>query len=466
MIDPVSERRAALVLGDFFITLAAFYVGGWLRFGPRFDEVWQILGLPSLGRFGPVLALVATVTFYLSGCYLPEVRWSLTAELQDLFRSVAVLLGAVLSLLYLFRLVAVSRLLLAGFFTLLFLGCSALRVIVRIRIRRRMRKGLGRRQVLFVGAQPVASDLARSFERHSHLGIRAIGFIGSVDEAIGELPRLGGIDDLPMILSTSVVDEVMVCLKADEWSRLDDITGVCRQQGKAVRVPVRDMYVTLSEAHFDDLDGITMLSLAPTHETRAGMVGKRVFDLVGAITLLAVLSPLLLVVSIWLLLSQGSPILYRQARGGLHGRPFRALKFRTMEIGAEAKRIDLLDRNERTGPIFKLTDDPRITHAGRTLRRASVDELPQLINVLKGEMSLVGPRPQPVEEVMTYDLWHRRRLSMKPGITGLWQVTARNDPGFDRWMELDLEYIDRWSPWLDLQILARTPVALIRSPGT
>ena len=141
------------------------------------------------------------------------------------------------------------------------------------------------------------------------------------------------------------------------------------------------------------------------------------------------------------------------------------LKFRTMVDGAEAMREDLIDQNERTGPAFKIADDPRITRFGRWLRKTSIDETPQLLNVFLGQMSLVGPRPQPLEEVAEYDLWHRRRLSMRPGITGLWQVQARNDPSFGAWMDLDLEYIDRWSLGLDFSVLIRTPTALVRTPG-
>ena len=156
---------------------------------------------------------------------------------------------------------------------------------------------------------------------------------------------------------------------------------------------------------------------------------------------------------------------FSQDRGGLSGRTFPAHKFRTMVDDAEDQRAGLVSQNERTGPVFKIEDDPRVTPVGGFLRKTSIDELPQLWNVFKGEMSLVGPRPQPVIEVAAYDFWHRRRLSMRPGITGLWQITARNDPDFNRWMELDLQYIDRWSLLLDLRILVLTPWALFRTPG-
>jgi lipopolysaccharide/colanic/teichoic acid biosynthesis glycosyltransferase len=172
-----------------------------------------------------------------------------------------------------------------------------------------------------------------------------------------------------------------------------------------------------------------------------------------------VLSPVALAIALWIRSFDGAPVLFRQTRVGLHGRPFEVLKFRTMVADAEERYDEVVGLSDSRA--FKLTDDPRITPPGRFLRRTSLDELPQVWNVLRGEMSLVGPRPAPPREVEGYDVWHRRRLSMKPGITGLWQVTARRDDSFDRRANLDLEYIDRWSLWLDITILAKTiPAAL------
>ena len=178
-----------------------------------------------------------------------------------------------------------------------------------------------------------------------------------------------------------------------------------------------------------------------------------------------VLSPLFLALGVAIWRIDGRPILFHQARVGLHGRPFQVVKFRTMVRGAEERLAELEALNEISGQAFKVTDDPRLSRSGRWLRRLSLDEFPQLWNVLRGQMSLVGPRPPLPREVADYDVWHRRRLSMKPGITGLWQVEARRDPEFDRWVAMDLAYIDRWSLWLDLKIIARTIPAMIAGEG-
>jgi lipopolysaccharide/colanic/teichoic acid biosynthesis glycosyltransferase len=196
------------------------------------------------------------------------------------------------------------------------------------------------------------------------------------------------------------------------------------------------------------------------------LAAKRLLDIVGSACGLIVLSPILLGVTVAIALRDGRPILFRQSRAGLNGRPFQIAKFRTMGRDADALRAELRAHNEIDGNAsFKMTNDPRITPIGRFLRRTSLDELPQLWNVLKGEMSLVGPRPHPFDDVAGYDDWHRRRLSMKPGITGLWQIGARTEASFDRWVAKDLEYIDRWSLWLDLRVIIATVPALLRAEG-
>jgi len=189
---------------------------------------------------------------------------------------------------------------------------------------------------------------------------------------------------------------------------------------------------------------------------------KRLFDVAFGGVALVLLAPLLAFVGLVVRAVDGGPILFRQSRIGLHGRPFQLIKFRTMEPGAEDRLEELMARNEIRGPAFKVTDDPRLTRTGRILRATSLDELPQIWNVLRDEMSLVGPRPPLPWEVDAYDPWHHRRLAVKPGITGLWQVQARQGEDFDQRVELDLEYIDRWSVWLDIEIIVRTIPAMFK----
>ncbi len=213
-------------------------------------------------------------------------------------------------------------------------------------------------------------------------------------------------------------------------------------------------------------DRIQTLRAAAPNRKPLQLALKRAMDVMGAGVGLLVLSPVLAIAALFILVLDGRPVLFVQDRAGTDGKPFRIVKFRTMRIGADAERAMLRSQNEVAGGAsFKLTNDPRITRTGRWLRRTSIDELPQLWNVLAGDMSLVGPRPHPFDDVAGYSDWHFRRLSVKPGLTGLWQISARSNPDFDTWVNLDLEYIDSWSLALDLRIIAGTIPALIRSDG-
>ena len=221
----------------------------------------------------------------------------------------------------------------------------------------------------------------------------------------------------------------------------------------------------LGHALVEDFDGLVVRSVIHDSHRDLELALKRIIDIVGAAVGLIVLSPLLLAIALAIRMRDGSPVLFRQVRVGRHGRPFTIYKFRTMQTDAEERFSQVSASSDTKGAAFKMRDDPRVTRLGRFLRSSSLDELPQLINVLKGEMSLVGPRPAPPREVDQYDMWHRRRLSMRPGMTGLWQVNARLDDHFDDRAQLDLQYIDQWTFWTDLTILARTVPALLLARG-
>lgn len=216
----------------------------------------------------------------------------------------------------------------------------------------------------------------------------------------------------------------------------------------------------------EDFLGTPMLSLVYGPDRTIALFAKRLIDVVLATIGLIVLAPVFGAFALAIIAADGRPVLFRQVRVGLHGRPFTIVKFRTMVKDAEARYAEVQAMSDTRGAAFKMKDDPRVTRIGRLLRKTSVDELPQLWNVLLGEMSIVGPRPAPPREVADYDVWHRRRLSMKPGITGLWQVEARFDEDFDHRAQLDLSYIDRWSLLLDVQIIVKTIPALVLKPGS
>jgi exopolysaccharide biosynthesis polyprenyl glycosylphosphotransferase len=327
--------------------------------------------------------------------------------------------------------------------------------------------------MLVAGTGKLAQTFADSVESRPALGIRVIGHLTVPSQAEGLIdeepslsrPVLGSIDDMVAVFRTQIIDEVAVCLPPASQSYLEPIIAMAADEGKTVRVPTDPDLEVLALAVQEEFEGFVVRSVV--HDTRRELelAIKRVLDFAGAAAALVVLSPLLLATAAVIKLKEGSPVLFRQTRVGLHGRTFTIYKFRTMVPNAEERYEEVADQSDTRGAAFKMHDDPRVTGLGRFLRRSSIDELPQLINVLSGDMSLVGPRPAPPREVDQYDIWHRRRLSMRPGMTGLWQVNAALDEHFDERAELDLRYIDQWSLLMDLGILARTVPAILTRQG-
>lgn len=330
-----------------------------------------------------------------------------------------------------------------------------------------------RRRVLVSGTGPRALRFAQAVERDPESGCRVIGFVDEPWSGMADFRRSGHYlvaepKHLGVFLRDTVVDEMIVALPSTALREQGSaLIAACEEHGVTVRLlsnVLDDLGLgALERELFDDDVMVTVYNGAVEGWP---LLVKRILDVSLALVLLLVLAPLFLVTAIAIRATSPGPILFAQQRIGYNKRRFYMLKFRTMTADAEERLSELECRNEASGPVFKLADDPRITPLGRLLRRTSIDELPQLINVLKGEMSLVGPRPLPLRDVSGFDEnRHRRRFSVRPGMTGLWQVSGRSSLPFERWMELDLQYIDEWSLGLDLRILARTIPAVIREEG-
>jgi exopolysaccharide biosynthesis polyprenyl glycosylphosphotransferase len=329
-------------------------------------------------------------------------------------------------------------------------------------------RGLNYRNILLVGVGEDAAHLGRLLERHAYLGMRVTGHVTleGEPEARGiPGPVLGTVEDLPGILDRHVVDEVFFAVRAEDLPGLERHIWACEEVGVRVHLKVDFVSTLLSRTYASDVEGIPILTFSSTPHTAGAVVIKRSIDVALSLAGLLVLSPVFLLIALAIKLTSPGPVLYRQVRAGLNGRTFVLLKFRSMCRDAEAGRQTLAAFNEMTGPVFKMKHDPRVTSVGRFLRWFSLDELPQLWSVLKGDMSIVGPRPPLPEEVVAYRRWQRRRLSMKPGLTCLWQVNGRNQIDFEEWMKLDMAYIDNWSLSLDLKILARTVSAVLLARG-
>ena len=275
------------------------------------------------------------------------------------------------------------------------------------------------------------------------------------------------IEQLNSVIANKTVDEVLVALPIDRYGPLvQAIVRQCEEQGIIVRVRTEMSTLNIGKSYVDNLHGVPVVTIQSGPQDGWQLIAKRLIDLLGSTLLLITLAPLLIVVVLLIKWDSPGPVFFGQERVGFNKRRFRMLKFRTMVDGSDQQQRALEHLNEAQGPVFKIKNDPRVTRVGAFLRRFSIDELPQLVNVLRGEMSLVGPRPLPVRDVERIDItWHKRRFSIKPGITCLWQVNGRSNIGFNEWVRMDLDYIDKWSLGLDLLILMKTIPAVFKGPG-
>ncbi len=369
--------------------------------------------------------------------------------------------------LYLFRGVAISRLVVAFMVVLTGAMLCVRRAMWRRALYRRYREGIETRNVMIVGTGRVGQALRKHLESLQYLGFRFKGFI-ALNEHEGAAGDLDVVADLSNCLAqarTMFVDEIFFSVPAEKHLVVG-LVEEARAAGIGVRV-VPDLYDGLAwNAPVEYVGQFPTIPLHRREFPRGAFVLKRTLDLVLASLALLVMSPVMLAIAIAVKVGSPGTVFYRAQRIGRKGRTFVCFKFRTMVENADGLKADLEHRNERDSVLFKITDDPRVTPVGRWLRKYSLDELPQFYNVLRGDMSLVGPRPPVASEVKQYDLPHLRRLDVLPGITGLWQVEARQDPSFDSYISLDTAYVENWSLWLDLKILMRTISVVLDGTGS
>lgn len=427
--------------------------------------------LPPLTDYLPMLLLVIPIWFFtlkVFGAYdsmrdkrFGRVFWaifeaSLTATL--VFATAAFML----------KLEFLSRTFLIIFFATTIASLTIERWITLFLLRSARRKGYNYRVVLIVGSGLRAERFAKTIDAHPEWGIRLLGFLDD-PEALGKLVGkwrvIGACDNLAGFLDENVVDEVIFITPRHWLDRVEGYIRVCEKIGVRATLAIDFFDASIAKPVVKDVEGWPLLTFDSTPQDFFYLSLKRFLDLTGATCGLLLLLPLFLLVAIAIKCTSRGPVFFRQTRCGLNGRTFQILKFRTMVADAEKKLKELKKLNEVGGPVFKIRNDPRITAVGKMLRRTSLDELPQLINVFMGDMSLVGPRPPIPAEVERYERWQRRRLSMRPGITCIHEVVARNNKDFNHWMKLDLEYIDNWSFTLDFKILGRTVFAVLRGTG-
>jgi exopolysaccharide biosynthesis polyprenyl glycosylphosphotransferase len=456
---------------DAGLFVLAFMLAYWLRYELQwFRQVEQEYFVP-FGVYVPSVVMLTSVlllVYWVEGAYRPERGRTLVDELYIVFRSTLVGIAAVIFVVFLSTPTYYSRLIFGytGIIAFVLVGFS--RAIERGVTNRLHRRGLGVERVLIVGVGEIGRSIMRAVMARPELGYQIVGFVdddpAKAHTDIGPYPALGDTANLPQVIRAHNVDQVIITLPWMSHRKILEIVRQCEDHRVQVRI-VPDLFqIALSSVVVDNLDGIPLLGVREPALSDWQIFFKRSSDVVLSAAALILLAPVFGALALAIKLDSPGPVIFRQTRVGRNHGHFTCFKFRTMCADAEQQLETLRQQNEADGPIFKMRDDPRRTRMGRLLRRTSLDELPQLWNVLKGDMSIIGPRPPIPDEVAEYEAWHRRRLEVSPGITGLWQVSGRSDLTFDEMVLLDVYYIENWSPLLDLRILVKTvPTVLLGS---
>jgi exopolysaccharide biosynthesis polyprenyl glycosylphosphotransferase len=463
----------AVAVTDVLLINLAFAVAYWLRYDLQWFAAVDEAYFVPFGSFIPIslaTTILMLLIYKLSGVYNQPRGASWFDEAYRLLTGTATgIILVVFVIVFFFRPFFYSRLIFfyAGVLITIFLGISRLgKRSLRSHLRR---KGLGVDRLLIVGAGEVGRTVMRNIVAQPTLGYQIVGFVDDDPEKgatdIGRFQALGNTANIPRLVKEMAIDEVIITLPWMYHRKIVSIVAQCEREQARVRI-VPDLFqMTLCQLDAADLGGIPTIGVREISIGGAERLLKRITDIAISVAALVVSLPIFAMVAAAIKLNSPGPVIFSQIRVGKGERLFSCYKFRSMRDGADAEKEELLDRNEVDGPIFKMRDDPRVTSVGRILRRTSLDELPQLINVLMGHMSLVGPRPALPSEVQRYQTWHKRRLEVAPGITGLWQVSGRSQLTFDEQVLLDLYYIENWSPLLDLQLLLKTAPKVIMGDG-
>jgi len=477
----LNERNQLIVLShkllDIFLTVAAF-IGAYYIKNHLLPEPYR--GLTETPNYYVILLMVIIVWYAVFGLFQLYFSYRKRTYTQILWKMiVAVCTGmlVVVFSMFVFKITDVSRIMMSLFFAL-DIGLLAMsKWIIHETLHRQDRKEFNIRNIVIIGYKERAKDVINAIEKSGDR-YRILGCLDTNKGVVNKEVKNGihviaTLDDLERMLTEEVVDELIFAMPLGEIENIVKYIILAEEVGVVVRI-IPDWYLynimyqpgigTVSFEPFLKIPAM-VLTIAPSREE--ALLIKSAFDYIFSAIVIVLAIPLFLLIACAIKISSPGPLFFKQERYGLNGRSFFVYKFRTMVLDAEARQKNLEALNETDGPVFKITKDPRIIpFVGKLLRKTGLDELPQLINVLKGEMSLIGPRPPIPAEVKQYEIWQRRRLSMKPGITGLWQCTPRrNHVSFEDWVRMDLSYIDSWSLWLDFKILLKTVKAMFIGAG-
>jgi len=449
---------------DLFLAVAAFYFAYWIRDVWIFSSFNRLFALSSYHWLLFFIVPFWSLAFYYGGAYKFSYSSSPFKSILRLWAAIALGVVSLAAVIFIFKSVYFSRLFIVTFGVTNMVFAAAGRVFIWFATRRYRQFPMN---VVIAGDGESARKLAGIIERHRNWGLNLMGFVTEDADGLGVSSHLilGSIKDIPELIHRHIIDEVIFAVSKDRLGGLEDTMLLLEDEGIKTRIVLDIFPHMIARIHVEEIDNVPLLTFTTIPTDEFALFMKRLFDIVISSVMLAALSPFFAAAFLLIRISSRGSAVFVQQRSGLNGRVFDFYKFRSMRHDAQAMQAALLTSNEMDGPVFKMRRDPRITTIGGIIRKTSIDELPQLWNVLKGDMSIVGPRPPLPSEVAKYERWQRRRLSMKPGITCLWQISGRNLVLFHDWIKLDLEYIDNWSLWLDVKILFKTIPAIITGRG-
>lgn len=467
-----------LLLCDQALVVFGFLLAYWMRYLADWPQALEPIvrevatrNMVDFSAFIPITALLVcllVVLFETRGLYTLPPGSSFFDYASIIINSTLIGIALLIVIVFLYKPFYYSRLIFAfAGVNIIVLLCAWRAMLLYVR-QRFWDHGIGQERVLVVGGTGLAQQVMMGIKSQPHIGYNLVGYLedrSAPAHRTASLPHLGDIDDLGRVVHTHNIHQVILALPFWENGRLPQLVQTCRLIGVDFRV-APDLYaLSFNRVDILQVSGVPLLELKELSIKGWNLAVKRAID-VGLVLLAApLILPLVLLIALLIRLDSSGPALFRQQRVGKHGKLFTCYKFRTMVVDAEARKAELAALNEADGPLFKIRRDPRITRIGHFLRRSSLDEVPQIWNVLRGDMSLVGPRPGLPSEVACYEPWHRRRLEVTPGITGLWQVLGRSNTTFDEMVRLDIYYGENWSVGMDLRILLKTIPAVLMSKG-
>lgn len=443
--------------------ILSFNVRNLLHLVGEVDFLSHIFLLPLL------LVLIISFLSYFGAYRLPR-HISSFGYVWAVFRGVSLAIGILLTLLFFFNIQYVSRAIILTFAGFEFVALVALRVAVKRYFSNAVASGEHSLKVLIIGTGERAKDMVRELNKQADWGFEVVGYLdpdsGRIGQQINGKSVIGSLDNISECLKKHVIDEVIIAIPRSLLEDAEPIVLACEEEGIKLRFMADVFNVHVARITLTQIGQTPLLTLEPVAQDDTQLLLKRIFDFTITLISLPIVLPIIAIAGLAIKLDSPGPVFFVQQRVGLKKRLFPMLKMRSMYVDAEERLKEIEHLNEAEGPIFKMTNDPRVTKVGEFIRKTSIDELPQLLNVLRGEMSLVGPRPMSIRDVDLFDKGiQRKRFSVKPGLTCLWQISGRSNLPFHKWLELDLEYIEDWSLWLDMKILFKTIPSVLLSKG-